>query len=253
MERNFNNSTLTAPRNRASFIASRSTSGLGNSPGRLALDLDRSARQPLPRLSPQVGIPADLIRNRPDLRIDERMYYASVAETGAARADLYPRLSLGGAITVSGIDASGTDYAFGPTLQLPALPNSPRRAAVEAREAQARLALARWKSDVLDALLEVETALASYAGAAGTVHAARKSVALHQENIALTRELVTSEGATLRDLADAEVASTDAELALADGLRRQALAFIALNTAIGSGATYGDAAPSESEEPPTEG
>ncbi len=67
---------------------------LGKVPGGLNIDLDGSARQPRASLSPEIGIPADLLRNRPDIRVAERSYYASFREVARARADLYPRLSL---------------------------------------------------------------------------------------------------------------------------------------------------------------
>ena len=37
----------------------------GKVPGTLGIDLDKGARQPRVSLSPEVGIPADLLRNRP--------------------------------------------------------------------------------------------------------------------------------------------------------------------------------------------
>ena len=63
--------------------------------------------QPVPALLPQVGVPADQLRNRPDIRIAERTYCSAVADIGVARADLYPRLSLSGAITLDAIGGSG--------------------------------------------------------------------------------------------------------------------------------------------------
>ena len=108
---------------------------LGMPPGAIDIDLDSHARQPQPGMSAQVGIPADLLRNRPDIRIAERLYYASVAEVGVADAALYPSLSLVGEITLASIHggAAGSEYVFGPTVRLPALPGGSRRAAVAAR------------------------------------------------------------------------------------------------------------------------
>ncbi|WP_372675361.1 TolC family protein, partial [Aquicoccus sp.] len=76
---------------------------VGRIPGTLETDLDGSARQPRVSLSPEVGIPADLLRNRPDIRVAERSYYAAFRDVAAARADLYPRLSLTGTITRSSL------------------------------------------------------------------------------------------------------------------------------------------------------
>ena len=210
----------------------------GRSPGTLGVNLDSGARQPIPRVSPKVSIPSDLVRNRPDLKIAERLYYASLADTDAARADLYPTLSLSGTISYSPLDGGSSGYFFGPTLQLPALPDSPRKAVVAARESSARQAMTSWKADVLNALLEVETALANYAGASSSVAAAEKTVRIYDESERLTRNLVAGQGATLRDLIDAEVGSATSELELAANRRLLGRAYVDLNVALGGGAKY---------------
>ena len=57
---------------------------IGVSPGLLDSDVEiklaRKFRQPVAALSGEIGIPADLIRNRPDIRSRERRYYAAVAD-----------------------------------------------------------------------------------------------------------------------------------------------------------------------------
>lgn len=53
---------------------------------------------PIPAVSRlvQVGIPADLLRRRPDIRVAERQMQAQSARIGVAESDLYPRISLVG-------------------------------------------------------------------------------------------------------------------------------------------------------------
>ena len=53
---------------------------------------------PIPRAPVEVaiGLPADLLRRRPDVRHAERMVAAQSAQIGVAEADLYPRLALNG-------------------------------------------------------------------------------------------------------------------------------------------------------------
>lgn len=209
---------------------------LGAVPGTLDISLD-DGTMPHPAMSANVGIPADILRNRPDVRIAERIYYANVAETGVAQAQLYPQLSLSGAITLASIasGASGAEYAFGPTLTLPALPNGPRKAALAAQQSRARQAHTAWKSTVLDAIREVETAISDYSAAASAVHASQKTVRLYREAANLTRDLVLRDSATLSDLLDAEASITSAELTLAENQRQQSLGFINLNVSLGSG------------------
>lgn len=210
---------------------------LGQAPGTPIPALDgKGGGQPLADMPSDVGVPADLVRNRPDIRIAERAYYAAVADIGSARADLYPSLSLGGEISASvfgGVEASS--YFFGPTLRLPALPDSAVRAQVEVQESQARQALTTWQSTVIGAIGEVEDALVEYAASRASVSSARRTVQLYRETVELTRDLITSDAATTRDLLDAEQSVAGADVELAENLRRLGLTFIALSISLGSG------------------
>ena len=209
---------------------------LGVAPGSLDISLEDGV-MPHPAMSANVGIPADILRNRPDVRIAERIYYANVAETGVAQAQLYPQLSLSGAITLASIASGvhGAEYFFGPTLTLPSLPDGPRRGALAAQESRTRQAYTAWQSTVLDAIGEVETAITDYSAAASATGASQKTVRLYREAANLTRDLVLRDSATLSDLLDAEESITSAELTLAQNQRQQSLGFINLNVSLGSG------------------
>lgn len=209
---------------------------LGVAPGSLHVDLDRTARQLRPAVAPGVGIPSDLMRNRPDIRIAERLYYASLSDLAVARASLYPQLSLTGSIDVLSISGtSGSDYVFGPSIVLPALPDSPRRAAVTGRESRVRQANASWKGAVLDALFEVESALLNYSASSEAVTRSQRTVNLYDETVSLTRDLVSKDGATIPALLEAQENSADAKLVLAENLRQKARSYVALNISLGSG------------------
>jgi multidrug efflux system outer membrane protein len=212
----------------------------GAAPGRPAVD-PGTGPQPRPRLSPDVGIPADLLRNRPDIRIAERQYYAALADVGVAEAALYPQLSLTGAITLNALEggANSTDYYFGPTLQFPVLPATGARATVAARESRARQALTGWKATVLDAILEVENALLDYRAVSTSMKSATRAADLYAEALTLTRQVFQLQNATLGDLIDAEQAVSAADNAVAETLWRQGLSFVSLNVRLGSGSAAG--------------
>jgi NodT family efflux transporter outer membrane factor (OMF) lipoprotein len=77
-------------------------------------DLERMLGQaPIPESPPEVlvGIPADLIRRRPDLRAAERLIAAQNAQVGVAEADFYPNFFISGDI---GYQAKDLDLLFGP-------------------------------------------------------------------------------------------------------------------------------------------
>jgi multidrug efflux system outer membrane protein len=221
-------------KNQIAVLAGRAPGAL---PAGLSAALERVGAQPRPDLAPDVGIPADLLRNRPDIRIKERSYYAALADVGVARAALYPRLSLTGAITFNALErsGSGTNYYLGPSIQLPAIPGDNAYAAVDTRQSQVRQALTEWQSTVLDALLEVENALLDYTAVSGSIRAAQRAARLHGEALDLTRTVFAQQNATLTDLIEAEQARAEADRTVAETLARRARSFVALNVALGSG------------------
>lgn len=212
---------------------------LGETPGSLAIDLDRGVRQPRVSLSPDVGIPADLLRNRPDIRVAERQYYAAIRDVDAARADLYPRLSLSGSVALASLSGAGrVDYFFGPAVRFPILPTTEQRALVGIRESRVQQAHTAWRLTVLGAIRDVESSLADYAASLAAQRSAERTVQLYNSVVELTREIVTRDGATIRDLIEAEQDVSDANTALADNLRRLGRSFVALNVNLGSGKSY---------------
>jgi NodT family efflux transporter outer membrane factor (OMF) lipoprotein len=119
--------------------------------------------QPLP-----VGDGATLLRRRPDVRQAERQLAAATARIGVATADLYPTISLGGAIasgasTFGGLGSiANASYNIGPMANW-TFPNIlVARARVKQAGAQASGALASFDGTVLQALSDTETALSTY-------------------------------------------------------------------------------------------
>lgn len=103
-----------------------------------------------------VGDGQALLLRRPDIREAERRLAAATARIGVARAELYPRLNLGGAVGLltGGLVANATPFLVW------SFPNqSPARARIAQAEAGERAALANWDATVLRALREVETAI----------------------------------------------------------------------------------------------
>ncbi|KIU26031.1 transporter [Sphingomonas melonis] len=106
-----------------------------------------------------VGDGASLLLRRPDVREAERRLAAAAARIGVARADLYPRVSLSGAL---GLLGGGLRGVASPLVTW-AFPNrAPARARLEQARGAERAALAGWDVAVLRALREVETAIAAY-------------------------------------------------------------------------------------------
>lgn len=218
----------------------------GSLPADLARAVDRPAAQPRPALSPDVGIPADILRNRPDIQIAERQYYVALQGLTQAEAALYPKLSLIGTLTLDRA-ASGktaTSYVFGPQVQLPAIPGKAAKAGVSQARANIGAAHANWQATVLTALLEVENAMLDYQAAATSQHSADKAARLYTEALDLTRKVFSQGDATLSDLIDADQARAQSRQVQAQTLFQRGQSFVALNVRLGAGNSAGNAAAS---------
>jgi len=141
---------------------------LGQAPGTLAAELAGEGTIPVPPLAVAVGVPADLLRRRADVRSAERALAAETARIGVAEGDLYPRLALFGSLGLASEEASDlfrTSSAasiFGPSLRWNLFDAGRLRQFVAAQEARTDQALARWERTVLGALEESENAMTAF-------------------------------------------------------------------------------------------
>lgn len=175
--------------------------------------------QPIP-----VGDGAALLARRPDVRAAERRLAASTARIGVATADLYPRITLGGAIGSTGtglgslFGAGPLSWLLGPLISWSLTGHERARAQVAGAEADTQASLATFDGTVLKALEETETGLSNYA------HLLDRRAALQaardQAEIAAKITRAQQREGQIDSLAqlDAErtFAETGADLALAD-------------------------------------
>jgi outer membrane protein TolC len=112
-----------------------------------------------------LGLPAELLDRRPDLRQAEMQLASATYGVGAAIANLYPDLSLTGSVGASAdrlndlTISDGLVYNAVANLIGPLFTGGQRRADVDAAGARAEQATAVYAGAVLNALREVEDAL----------------------------------------------------------------------------------------------
>lgn len=164
---------------------------LGETPGGVHAELERPEPIPVPPSQVAVGIPADIVRRRPDIRRAERELAAQTARVGVATADLYPRLILNGSVgleTLSlGNPGSGSWLVSGgPRLSLPIF-NTTIRPNIEVQSALQEQALLRYETTVLSALEEVENALMAYGQEQQRRENLREATAAAQAAVALAQ------------------------------------------------------------------
>ncbi|MDL2403022.1 efflux transporter outer membrane subunit [Rhizobium mayense] len=196
--------------------------------------------QPVFRGRVDTGVPADLIRNRPDIRVAERNLAAATAQIGVAEAQLFPTISLSGAISPSyihtpSVHGSLTSWSFGPSLSLPIFDGGTLRANVKSAESSSREQYIVWKQTVLSGVEQVENALSAVSRDAQTVAALRAQVKSYQEALELSTASYKDGASSLLDVLDAQRSVSDAQESLATAIQQSALDYISLNVAIGAG------------------
>lgn len=155
-------SNIDAAKNRLAVL-------LGVFPG--TLETRFAARRPIPEapLEVAIGVPAEVLRRRPDIRRAERQLAAQTARVGVATADLYPKFSLPGSI---GLEALAANHLFSAGNQAWSLVASftwtvfkggAIRQNIEVQNALQEQALSQYESAILTALEEVENSLIAYA------------------------------------------------------------------------------------------
>ena len=115
-----------------------------------------------------VGIPADVIRRRPDIRAAERLVGAAAANIGVAEAALYPSLRLTGqgGYTSTQFDRLVMPSNLGGLLAIevswPIFTAGRLRSVIDVRNEQAYQALVSYEATVFGAIADVETSLVAY-------------------------------------------------------------------------------------------
>lgn len=159
---------------------------LGATPSRMTSLLGNSGRIPSARSNVAVGVPAELLRRRPDVRAAELAAATQSAQVGIAMADLYPQFILSGSI---GVQASGGRDLFTSAsstglanagvvwnvLNYGRIKNN-----VRAQDAAYQALIANYQNTVLTAYSEVESAMVAYSQS-------RKQVGFYENSVAASR------------------------------------------------------------------
>ena len=211
---------------------------LGKPVGLLNIDLGYRGGQPRPKQVAKIGVPADLLRARPDIRAAERRYAAAVSDIGSAEAARFPTLSLSGDIGEP-LTGGTSNRSFGAGISIPVFNQPALAAQVDANTHRAEQAYLQWKSQVLSAVEEVENAMASLQASAESVRQSAQLVELNSRALNLSRQLLDNSGTiTVLDVLDRERALSSSRASLANSVRSVATDYISLRVALGQGHTF---------------
>lgn len=139
----------------------------GHVPGSIEHLLDHP--RPIPKPDPinLVGIPAEALRRRPDIRVAEMQLIAQIARKKSAKTDLYPKFYLIGSIGLESLSSGSLfssdsyGFSFGPRITWPIFHGGAIRRNIQVQTAREEQYLAAYEQTVLNAVAEVRNALAA--------------------------------------------------------------------------------------------
>ncbi len=229
---------LTAAENRLAVL-------LGREPGALAPVLEPAGTIPEVPVEVAVGIPAEAMRRRPDIRRAERELAARTAEIGVATAELYPELHLFGTIGLEALDASGDFldpqsrfWQFGPGMSWNIFQGRALRLNIELKTEKQKQALIAYKSSVLHARQEIENALTAYAREQEREASLQKSVGAAKRTEMLARDRYKAGLVDFYNVLDAQRSLLELEDELVRCRGRVASNLAALYKSLGGGWRY---------------
>ncbi|HEY1561391.1 MAG TPA: TolC family protein, partial [Caulobacteraceae bacterium] len=214
---------------------------LAEPPESLEPELTQPRALPLSPPSLPVGLPADLIRRRPDVREAERKLAAANAEIGVQTANLYPKLDLIGLASFASTSlgnlfsaANLTSAALGMASE-PLFDAGKSRAAIRAAREGAIQADLAWRKTVLVSLRDVEDALARYRSEQERQLQLTQAVGATQNSLAIARDQYQVGLVTFANVYSAELAEMNARDQLVQSQAAAATDLVSLYKALGGG------------------
>ena len=213
---------------------------LGENPAPVARpDVDLEALAPPPDVP--AGLPSSLLERRPDIRLAEAALTAATANVRAAKAALYPTISLTGSFGSQSLELTKLFtgptkvWALGLDVLQPLINAQRNRHQVEAAQARAEQSLLQYQSVVAQAFREVSDALASRQRFDEQLRAQQQQVnALQQASARILRRYEVGYSSYF-EVIDAESSLYAAQLLLVQVRRNSLVTIVQLYKALGGG------------------
>lgn len=212
---------------------------IGEAPGIATANIESGGPIPIAPARLVTGIPADTLRQRPDVRSAERTLAAETARIGVAKAQLFPALQISGNVGTSALSLGKlTDVITGGLFASIAqiiFDGGQRASEVRAQRAAADGAFAGYRKSVLIALEDVENALAAVQSARGRTEQFTIALDAASNSALLARSQYQAGITDFQTLLTAEQTLLSAREGLANAKADQALALVQLYSGLGGG------------------
>jgi multidrug efflux system outer membrane protein len=214
---------------------------LAQEPDALADELHTD--KPIPTTPPEIpiGLPSDLLKRRPDIRVAERQLAAATANIGAVTAQLFPSFSLTGSLGLQNsqfqplFNASSRYWSIGPSVSWPIFDAGRIRANIDIQNAVQMQALLTYQKAVLTALQEVKNALIAYAKEQVHRKALADAVAANRRAVDISTRLYSVGNTDFLNVLNAQRSLFASEDALVQSQSAVSTDLVALYKALGGG------------------
>lgn len=210
-------------------------------PGAMAEELSQTAEIPYAPPDVPLGLPADLLRRRPDIRRAEADAHAATANIGVATADLFPRVTINASLgwqadsLSSLLTPASRFWSFGPAVTWNAFQSGRVLSNIEVQKALQEQSILAYRQTVLAAILEVENALVASAKEQEHRKALIDAVAANRRAVQLAGELYTQGNTDFLNVLSAQQGLLNSEDALVQSTAAISTNLIALYKALGGG------------------
>lgn len=213
----------------------------GREPGALDATLGMATAIPLPPAQVSIGAPADLLRNRPDIRMAERQLAAANADIGAKIADKFPKISFLGLLGLGGqnigdvFDPGNIVGIALPQIKWSLFDGGRANRQVDVAKGAYAEAEAKYRQSVLGALQDAESSLARF-GAQRIAFARAVDAQQRAHNtVQLQGKRLAAGTASRVDKLNAERQSVQAQMAATSARAELTTSFVAVEKALGLG------------------
>lgn len=190
---------------------------------------------------PNVGVPADLLRRRPDIREAEAELAQYAAQVGIARNDFLPTLALTGSIGTSSRNIKNMfgehslDYSIAPTLSWTIFDGLARNSRVAEAKLQLEEATDNYNMTVLNAVEEVENAISRYNGSLHQIDYLNQLIEQSEKSLQLSLDLYKQGLTAFSNVVDAQQSYLEYQNSLVSARGNALTQLVNLHQALGGG------------------
>ena len=212
---------------------------VGELPKAIAIK-DRAIELDIYRNNLPVGLPANILKRRPDIIAQERKLQAASANIGVGRANYFPYITLTGYLggksaELDEIFDNADTWLFGADISMPLFNWGKTKALVTDSESNYREALLSYRKTVLNAFRESAEALESFEQSRTEFNLKQELLAATQENMRISQLRYNNGSVAYINVLDAQRSLANAQQDYSSAINNHQKAFIYLYKVLGGG------------------